>query len=251
MSLVKWHVLESHWRALAYVSLMEWYVLETWWHALAYVACTGDVVVFSLSLMEWYVLETWWRALAYMAFVKWYILETWCSCIHVTCEVTYTGDLVLLHTCHLWSGMYWRHGALAYMSLVKWHVLKMWCSCIHVTCEVTRTRDLVIYIHVTCEVTYTRNLVLLHTYHLWSGTYWRLSARMRAHQGRSLGLKSLGAATMDVPILKRKLWKGRKDVDFYSMYLLSTNSLRYPRCASLNPFKPKPWFFSFWDKRLE
>ena len=49
---------------------MEWYVLETWWHALAYVACTGDVVVFSLSLMEWYVLETWWRALAYMAFVK-------------------------------------------------------------------------------------------------------------------------------------------------------------------------------------
>ena len=37
------------------------------------------------------------------------------------------------------------------------------------------------------------------------GMYWRLSAKRRAHQGRSLGFKSLGATTMDVLVLIRKL----------------------------------------------
>ena len=67
------------------------------------------------------------------------VIVSW-SCIHVNLRVLHIGDMVLLHTCHSWSGtywrlgvvllhsgMYWRHGALAYMSLMKWHVLETWC----------------------------------------------------------------------------------------------------------------------------
>ena len=186
-----------------------------------------------VSLVRWHILETQCRALAYMALVRWHLLDTWCSCIHVTCEVAHIGDVVLLHTYHLWSGTYWRLGVLAYLSLMKWHVLETWCcalaymthvkwhvletrcSCIHIICEVTHTGDLVSCscMRGTYEVACTRDMVLLHTCHLWSDMYWRLSARRRIHQGWSLGFKSLGAATMDVPVLIRKLWKG-KDVEF-------------------------------------
>ena len=147
-----------------------------------------------MSLAKWYILETWWRVLTYVSLMEWYVLETWysytcvtrevahtgdsvsCSCIHGTSEVALIGHMVLLHTCHLWSGTYWRRGALAYLSLVKWNVLETWCSCILVTYEVARTRDLVLCscIYDTCEVTCTGDSMLLHTYHLWSDTYWRL-----------------------------------------------------------------------------
>ena len=130
----------------------------------------GDAVVcFCICVtVEWYVLDTRWHALANMSLVEWYVPKTW-----------------------------WR--ALAYMSLVRWHVLETWCSCIHGTCEVARTR----------------NVVLLHTCHLWGSTYWRLGARKRAHQGRSLGLKCLWSCNHGCTCLDKKIMK-KKGVEFSS-----------------------------------
>ena len=170
-----------------------------------------------------------------------------CSCIRVTRGVLHTGGMVACSCIRVTHGM---------VRIIDVHVTRgvvctgemVSCSCIHVTCEVMRSGDFVSCscIRGTREVTCTRDVVscpcirgtyevmLLHTWHLWHVLETWCScihvtcgvthigdfgARMRAHHGWSLGLKSLGVMTTDVPVLTRKLWKER-DVEFHSMYLI-------------------------------
>ena len=59
--------------------------------------------------------------------------------------------------------------------------------------------------HVLIHTLYPDEIKVWHMSLTVSDTYWRLRTRKRAHQGCSLGFKSLGAMAMDVLILIRKL----------------------------------------------
>ena len=78
--------------------------------------------------------------------------------------------------------------------------------------------------------------------------YWSLSARRRAHQGWTLGFKSLGGTTMDALVLIREMRKGR-DVDFYSMYVTEYKFPSLPKCASLKTLQAKTLDFVFWGQK--
>ena len=82
------------------------------------------------------------------------------------------------------------------------------------------------------------------------GMHWSCNARRRAHQGRTLGCKSLGGTTVNTLVLIREMWKGR-DVEFYSMYLIEYKSPLSPHmCLIKNPPSQSLGFCIFGMKDL-